>query len=176
MRIISGEFRGKNILAPRHNFVRPTTDFAKQALFNILNNHFDLSNVKVLDLFAGTGSISYEFVSRGCADVIAIEKDPKLAYFIKTTFTELRSTTAKAIKGDALSYLLKCTDRFDIIFADPFYDFDEYPKIPEVVFERNLLNDNGWLIVEHSKNTAFKTTERFLEQRTYGNINFSIFK
>lgn len=175
MRIISGEFRGKNILAPRHNFVRPTTDFAKQGLFNILNNHFDFSSVKVLDLFSGTGGISYEFVSRGCGDVTAIEKDPKLAYFIKETFIQLRSQ-AKAVKGDAIAYLSKCTEKFDIIFADPFYDFDNYAKIPETVFNRNLLNDNGWLIIEHSKNTAFKTTERFLEQREYGNVNFSIFK
>ncbi len=176
MRIISGIYKKKIILPPKNFKLRPTTDIAKEALFNIIYNNFDIEKISVLDLFSGTGSISYEFASRGCNNIISIEKNFKHVSFIKNTAEQLNFTQIKAIKADVFTYLNSCKYSFDIIFADPPYDLKELKKIPEYVFSNNLLNNNSWLIIEHSKQTNFSEYLYFKEVRNYSKVHFSIFK
>ncbi|MFP4022990.1 MAG: RsmD family RNA methyltransferase [Thiohalospira sp.] len=176
MRIVSGTYKGRIINPPKNFKARPTTDFAKENLFNILNNHFDYSELNVLDLFSGTGSISYEFASRGSQRVISIEKNYKHQAFIKKTIDDFGFTQIKSIKTDVFRYIKSCNDQFDIIFADPPYDLKELELIPDFIFEHHLLKKNGWLIVEHGDKTNFSRQKGFKELRKYGNVNFSIFE
>jgi len=165
------------MLHPPKNFkARPTTDFAKESLFNILNNNFDFSEVKALDLFSGTGSISYELASRGCPEIICIELNFNHLSFIKKTIQELHFTQIKAFRADTFKFLKTCNTSFDFIFADPPYDLNNIEIIPDIIFERNLLNTNGWLIIEHGAKTSFVNHPRFKEHRNYGSVNFSIFE
>ena len=175
MRIVSGKYKGRIIKPPKNFRARPTTDFAKENLFNILNNNFDFSEVTVLDLFSGTGSISYEFVSRGSQYVVSIEKNFKHQAFIKKTIDDFGFTQIKTIKTDAFRYIKTCNEQFDIIFADPPYDLKELESIPDFIFEQEILKENGWLILEHGDKTDFSKHEKFKEQRKYGGVNFSIF-
>lgn len=164
------------MIHPPKNFkARPTTDFAKENLFNILNNNFDFSELNVLDLFSGTGSISYEFASRECISVISVESNFKHHIFIKKSIDELGLTQIKAIKSDAFRYVKSCREKFDIIFADPPYDLKTIETIPDFIFENNILKENGWLIVEHGDKTNFGRHPAFIELRKYGGVNFSIF-
>ncbi len=176
MRIISGTHKGKRIQAPKQLSARPTTDMAKEALFNILNNHYFLNELKVLDLFSGTGNISFEFASRGTPEIMAVDKDPKSASFISKTAGEL-GFPITAIKSDAHKYLLKTEHTFDIIFADPPYRMavEDFMLIPKVVFERKLLNEGGTLIIEHSKHTNLEQLEYHRDSRKYGGSVFSFF-
>jgi 16S rRNA (guanine(966)-N(2))-methyltransferase RsmD len=175
LRIISGKYKGRQ-LHPHKTFnARPTTDFAKESLFNILNNHFYFDRVKVLDLFAGTGGIGLEFFSRGCDQVEMIEIDSKNHRFIADAIKQLGINQVKLIRGDALKYLQSCKPGYDIIFADPPFDLKSISNIPDIVFKRNLLNDEGWLILEHSKSNNFKSHPRFKDERVYGSVHFSIF-
>lgn len=176
MRIVSGKYKGRIIHPPKNFRARPTTDFAKENLFNILNNHFDFSEITVLDLFSGTGSISYEFASRGSLSVISIEKNFKHQAFIKKTIDELGFTQIKSIKSDAFRYVKSCQSQFDIVFADPPYDLKEIESIPEFIFNHQVLKKEGWLIVEHGDKTDFSKQKGFKEQRKYGGVNFSIFE
>ncbi len=177
MRIISGTNKGKRLIAPKKLPVRPTTDMAKEALFNILNNNFQFSQLSVLDLFSGTGNIAYEFASRGSKEIIAVDANYDCVKFIKKTAQEL-DFNITTIKSDVFKFLEKAYVKADIIFADPPYDFDEkeFLKIPEIVFEKNLLNQNGQLIIEHSKHTNLSNFPNFMEERRYGGSVFSFFQ
>ena len=177
MRIISGTNKGKRLIAPKKLPVRPTTDMAKEALFNILNNNFQFSQLSILDLFSGTGNIAYEFASRGSKEITAVDANYDCVKFIKKTAQEL-DFNITTIKSDVFKFLEKAYVKADIIFADPPYDFDEkeFLKIPEIVFEKNLLNQNGQLIIEHSKHTNLSSFPNFMEERRYGGSVFSFFQ
>lgn len=176
MRIISGKYKGRRISPPKNFKARPTTDFAKENLFNILNNNFDFTELTVLDLFSGTGSISYEFASRECISVVSVESNFKHQKFIRDTIDELGLLNLKSIKTDSFRYVKACKNKFDIVFADPPYDLKEIEKIPDFIFEHQILNDEGWLIVEHGDKTNFSKHKGFIEKRNYGGVNFSIFE
>ena len=176
MRIISGTYRGKQIRPPKNFKARPTTDFAKEGLFNILMNHFDLEELDVLDLFAGTGSISYEFASRGARSVVAIEKDQAYHNFIRLTTQEMGLDLVTVIRGDVFRYLRKPYQSFDIIFADPPYDHPLLETLPDLVFETEILAKGGLLILEHPGTSSFTSHNHFHELRKYGGVNFSFFR
>lgn len=175
MRIISGTHKSRQIHAPKNLPVRPTTDMAKEALFNILVNNFDLTEVKVLDLFAGTGNITYEFSSRGAIGVTSIDIDLKCVSFIRQTAKEFGFEAVLSFRSDAFRYLKNCDIRYDIIFCDPPYEMQGLEVIPKVVFERNLLLPEGWLVIEHSRDYDFSGIAGFQQKRKYGKVNFSIF-
>ena len=175
MRIVSGSHRGRIIHTPKNLPVRPTTDFAKESIFNILHNYFELEGLKILDLFCGTGNISYEFASRGCDDIIAIDTNFNCCDFVKKTAAAFQMQQIKVMKVDVFVFLKKVTGTFHIIFADPPYDMEHMDKIQELVFERQLLKPEGWMIIEHGPNTDLSSLSYFKEKRTYGNVNFSIF-
>jgi 16S rRNA (guanine(966)-N(2))-methyltransferase RsmD len=176
MRIISGQFKGRLLpVLPKTFSARPTTDFAKENLFNILENLFDISVVKVLDLFAGTGGISYEFASRGSQYVDTVEIEPLHFTYIKKTSETLGFKQIHAIRNDSFRFLKFCRQSYDIIFADPPYANTQIALIPKLVFENNLLNDGGCLIIEHSTDNNFADVEGFSQQRRYGSVNFSFF-
>jgi 16S rRNA (guanine(966)-N(2))-methyltransferase RsmD len=175
MRIISGTHRGRVMHPPKNLPVRPTTDFAKESIFNILNNHFELEGLKILDLFCGTGNISYEFASRECAEIIAIDNNYNCCEFVKKTAAAFKMDQLKVMKADVFSFLKKTANTFHIVFADPPYDMEKIESIPELVFEKELLKPDGWLIVEHGPKTNLSALPYFKEKRTYGHVNFSIF-
>ncbi|WP_461532752.1 RsmD family RNA methyltransferase [Sinomicrobium sp.] len=177
MRIISGKYKGKRLLAPKKLPVRPTTDFAKEGLFNILENHFYLQEITVTDLFSGTGNISYEFASRGVKQITAVDAYPGCVQFIHKT-AEALNFPIKVIKSDVFRFLQKVKTTSDIVFADPPYDFpeEEFAKIPQMVFENELLEEDGFLIIEHSKHTRMDQLPRFAFEKKYGNCIFSFFE
>jgi len=176
LRIISGSYKGRKIIAPARLPVRPTTDQAKEAIFNIINNYFYFDDIKVLDLFAGTGNISYEFCSRGAKEIMAVEMNNKCVDFIKRTVDDLKMSNLKVVQSNVFKFLKSSFPGYDLIFADPPYDMEGINIIPELVFGRNLLNNEGWLIIEHSKDMDFTGSPNFSEQRRYGKVNFSIFR
>lgn len=176
MRIISGTHRGRVIVPPKNLRARPTTDFAKENLFNVLNSAIEIEGSDALDLFSGTGSISYELASRGAASVVSVELNSVHNVFIKKTAKEFGFDRIYAIKANAFLYLKSCTKRFDIIFADPPYDIAGSEQIPELVFERGLLKPEGILVLEHSKKTDVGHLSNFCEKRSYGSVNFSVFR
>ncbi|MCL2416422.1 MAG: RsmD family RNA methyltransferase [Bacteroidales bacterium] len=174
MRIIRGTLKGRRIQAPANLPVRPTTDFAKESLFNVLNNHVDFEELNVLDLFAGIGGISYEFASRG-ASVLAVENNPKYTDFIKQTIEKLNIDNVRVMQTDVFAYLAKTRQTFDLIFADPPYDLPTIDLLPTLIFEYNLLTPNGIFILEHSEKHDYSTFPRFSELRKYGKVHFSFF-
>lgn len=176
MRIISGKYRARQIVAPANLPVRPTTDFAKTGLFNILSNKITFENVKLLDLCAGTGCISYEFASRGCENILAIDANSKCVKFIRDTFDKLDAIGCEVVRNDVFIFLKNCTEKFDIIFADPPYDLKGTERIPQLVFENNLLNPGGLLIVEHSSSTTVEGNYGKMETRKYGHVAFTFYK
>lgn len=175
MRIISGKNRGRQIIAPENLPVRPTTDMAKESLFNILNNYFYFENIKVLDLFSGTGNLTYEFASRGAVSVISVDSDQRCTNFIRKTIDKLNYTNVAVIRQDAFAYTAGCRQKFDVIFADPPYQLEGIEKIIDNVFEHELLNPDGWLCLEHSKVHDFSQHPMFYQHRNYGKVNFSFF-
>jgi 16S rRNA (guanine966-N2)-methyltransferase len=177
MRIISGTFKGRRITAPKKLPVRPTTDMAKEALFNILNNSFYFDEISVIDLFAGTGSISYEFVSRGTNQITVVDQDFACIKFINKT-AEVFEMDIQTIKNDVFKFLEKTKLKASVIFADPPYAFskEQFLKIPKLIFQNNLLEDNGLLIVEHSKHTDLSNLEYFSYSKHYGGCVFSFFE
>ena len=177
MRIISGKHKSKRLTAPKNLPVRPTTDMAKEALFNIINNLYYFHELHVLDLFSGTGNISYEFGSRGTENITAIDAHFGCIKYINTTSKEL-DINIQAYKSDVFKYLQKCNSKFDVIFADPPYDFDldKFENIVALVFENKLLNEGGVLIVEHSKQTDFSKNVNLSYQKKYGGNMFSFFE
>jgi len=177
MRIISGTYKGKRLQAPKKLPVRPTTDMAKEGLFNILNHHYIFSQTSLLDLFAGTGNISYEFASRGAQEIIAVDAHYACVGYIKSIAKEL-DFNIETIKSDVYNYLEKVKKKSDIIFADPPYDFtnEQFEKIATLVFENELLLENGVLIIEHSKHTKLDEVKNFRNARKYGGSVFSFFE
>ena len=177
MRVITGKYKGRHFDIPRTFKARPTTDFAKENLFNVLNSYIDWDAEPVaLDLFAGTGSITLELLSRGCSRVISIEKDPLHFKFIKSFIDKLQDLNAIPIKGDVFKYLSQCREKFDFIFADPPYVLTEISELPDMILERDLLRKDGLLVVEHGKEHDFSQHPRFVEHRQYGSVNFSFFQ
>lgn len=176
MRIISGKYRGRAINPPRNLRARPTTDFAKENLFNVLTNLVDFEECDVLDLFAGTGSMSYEFASRGAASVTSVEINAVHHNFIRNTARELGATNIFPVKANAFLYLKSCPKQFDIIFSDAPYDLDNIPEIVELVFSENLLREDGIFIFEHSDKYDFSNHEFFWQLRSYGSVQFSMFR
>ncbi|WP_179353548.1 RsmD family RNA methyltransferase [Winogradskyella vidalii] len=177
MRIISGLFKGRRITAPKKLPVRPTTDMAKEALFNILNNQYYFDDISVLDLFSGTGNISYEFASRGTEKITAVDAHFGCIKFINET-ADAFEMTISTIKSDVFKFLEKSKQKHSIIFADPPYDFEleAFSKIPELVFENELLEDEGILIVEHSKHTDLSHLAHYSYSKSYGGNMFSFFE
>ncbi len=176
MRIVGGKYKGR-IFKPNKRFTsRPTTDQAKEGLFNILENRYDFSDKVVLDLFSGTGSIAYEFLSRGCKQALLIEKNFTHVRFIQEVLEKLEVTNARVVKTDTFKYLHHCPEKFDIVFADPPFDLPHLAKIPEAVFSAGILNEGALFILEHPKEYSFSTHSNFSEIRKYGKVNFSFFK
>lgn len=180
MRIITGKYKGRHFDIPRSFKARPTTDFAKENIFNVLNGYIDFEDATALDLFAGTGSISLELLSRGCSQVVSIEMDRDHHRFIKECMKKLlgdnQDSVCQVIRGDVFRFVKSCHLQFDFIFADPPYALEQLPKIPDLIFEKGLLKEGGVFVFEHGKQNDFSTHPNFVEHRSYGSVNFSIFK
>ena len=176
MRVISGKYRGKRFSPPKNFPSRPTTDMAKEALFNILNNAIDFEETEVLDLFAGTGNVSLEFLSRGCPKVLSVDRHPVSAKFLIQMQEDLSEDGWTILRRDAFAYIKKATEKFDLIFCDPPFGLKGLEDLPDLIFEHELLNDNGLLIIEHGRETDLSKKLHFDETRTYGGVNFSFFK
>lgn len=176
MRIISGKYKGRRLSAPKKLPVRPTTDLAKESLFNILNNDFYFDEISLLDLFSGTGNISYEFASRGCSSITAVDADYGCIAYIKKISKEF-DFNIDTIKSDVFKFLEKASVKADIIFADPPYDFsdEKFAKIHQLVFEKELILEDGYLIIEHSPHTKLEHLENFSYSKKYGGCMFSFF-
>lgn len=155
--------------------VRPTTDFAKESLFNILNNRIDFEETSVLDLFAGTGSITYEFASRGAKDITAIDINRRCHEFIRATTASYGFSNIRTVRADVFAFLGFCKIQYDLIFADPPYDMKNISLLPDLIFNNKLLNDGGLFILEHSRDLNFSKYPAFKEHRNYGKVNFSMF-
>ena len=177
MRIISGQFRGKKLIAPSNLPVRPTTDFAKTGLFNILNNYYSFEKIAVLDLYAGTGNLSFEFASRGCSDITAIEKDSHCCSYMNKTAQQLNiSSSLKVLQSDVLTYLSNSKKQADIIIADPPYAETPASELVNLIFENQLLKPNGVFILEHSSEVDFSQLPHYLQTRKYGFVSFTFFE
>ncbi len=175
MRIIGGRLKGLRLDPPKNLPVRPTTDMAKEALFNILQNQIDLEGIKVLDLFSGTGNLALEFASRFADSVTAVDRSIYCINYLKDTARKHGLTQISTYKADVFKYLEMETERYDLIFADPPYDLSRIPEIPKIVFEKNLLLPGGMLIVEHQSMQNLSNHFNFSEQRRYGHSSFSFF-
>src|ERR1700761_6625172 len=175
MRIIGGRLKGLRLNPPKNLPVRPTTDRAKEALFNILLNKIDFEGIRVLDLFSGTGNISLEFASRGAAQIISVDRSIHCVNYLKDTARQHGLTNIKVFKDDVFKYLQHETDQFDLVFADPPYDLNGIPELSKVIFERNLLLPGGLLIVEHQSMQNLSNHPAFTEHRKYGHSSFSFF-
>jgi 16S rRNA (guanine966-N2)-methyltransferase len=176
MRIIGGEHGGRRINPPaKMPYTRPTTDVAKEGLFNILQNNLEFDGMKTLDIFGGTGSISYELASRGATDLTIVEKDPAMFEFIKKTSTDLKLENFKVIKMEVFKFLENCSDQFDFIFAGPPYALNTIDEIPKKIVEKQLLKPNGWFVLEHTPRNNYEGYPLFVTARNYGTTIFSIF-
>lgn len=176
MRIISGIQKGRHISPPKNLRARPTTDFAKENIFNVLSNMVDFEGLSVLDLFAGTGSISYEFASREVESVVSVEINTVHYNYIRSMIKELGFENMHVIKANVFLYLKSCNKKFDLIFSDAPYDLVGSEKVVDLVFSGDLLSDEGILVFEHSKNEDYSKHSNFYQSRAYGSVNFSIFK
>ncbi len=176
MRIISGKYKGRRIATSSGITARPTTDFAKEGLFNVLNNRIDFEDIEVLDLFAGTGSIGLEFVSRGCKTATCIEKEKAHCQYIKNACNLLKADNLLIIQSDVFRFVKSSGMQYDVIFADPPYALETLQQIPDIIFELNILKKDGLFILEHSAKHLFSDHPNFVEQRVYGNVNFSLFE
>ena len=176
MRIIAGAKKGNVIRPPANLPIRPTTDFCKESLFNILDNQVYFDRITALDLFSGSGAIAFELASRGCADVTAVEQNPKCVAFIKKESKTLELDFIKVTKTDALRFLSGTIKQYDLIFADPPYKYNHHKTLVELVFERKLLAENGLLIIEHAEQLDLSSIDNFDEKRKYGQSILSFFK
>lgn len=175
MRIISGQFKGRRFEPPINITARPTTDFAKEGLFNVLVNSINFEESNALDLFSGTGSISYELISRGCPNVTAVEMSIKHISFIHKVINQLNIDNLHILQTDVFRFIENTSQTFDLIFADPPYQLENINAIPDLIFKNHLLKEDGLLVVEHGKTTNFEKNEYFLQERNYGNVHFSFF-
>ena len=176
MRIITGKYKSRHFDIPRTFKARPTTDFAKENIFNVLNGYIDLDGAEALDLFSGTGSITLELLSRGCSRVTSIELDRDHHRFICDCVKKLGTEACLPLRADVFRFVKSCRQQYDIVFADPPYALKELPQIPDLVFERALLKPDGILVFEHGKDHDFSQHPRFVEHREYGSVNFSLFR
>ncbi len=180
MRIITGKYKGRHFEIPRTFKARPTTDFAKENIFNVLNGYLDFDGASALDLFSGTGSITLELLSRGCRQVVSVERDRDHHRFIQQCLATILSpdeaSSAVALRADVLRFIPRCSQQFDFIFADPPYAMKELPQIPDLVFGHGLLAADGIFVFEHGKDNDFSHHARFVDHRSYGSVNFTIFK
>ena len=176
MRIITGLYKGRRFDIPRTFKARPTTDFAKENLFNVLGGIIDLEGKQALDLFSGTGSITLELLSRGCARVVSVEQDRDHHAFIKQCVDKIGATNCLPLRADVFRFIRSCRQQFDFIFADPPYSLERLAEIPGLVLSSGLLADGGVFVFEHGAKNDFSHAERFLEHRAYGSVNFSIFR
>ena len=175
MRIITGQYKGRHFDIPRTFKARPTTDFAKENIFNVLGRYIDLEGATALDLFSGTGSISLELVSRGCARVVSVEQDRDHHRFIVDCLKKLGTTACLPLRADVFRYIKSCHHQFDFIFADPPYALRELSQLPDLVLGNGLLAQGGVFVLEHGKDNDFSSHQHFAEHRQYGSVNFSLF-
>lgn len=176
MRIIGGEMGGRKINPPANMpHTRPTTDVAKEGLFNVIENNLDISSLKVLDIFGGTGSISYEMASRGCKDITTVEKDQAMYEFIKRTATTLSLPQMKIHRMDVFRFIETCNEKFDFIFAGPPYALSNIDDLPVLVFDKQLLRTGGWFVLEHTPRNDYEKSPHFATSRKYGTTIFTIF-
>ncbi|MCF8335517.1 MAG: RsmD family RNA methyltransferase [Bacteroidales bacterium] len=175
MRIISGKYGGRILKPSKKLDARPTTDFAKENLFNVLENRFNFENLTALDLFSGTGNISFELISRGCRQVTAIEKNPGNIKFINQIVEKLGIENLNVIKKDVFKFIASTNEQYDLIFADPPYHLEGIETLPQRINEYNLLKKHGYFILEHSGKTVIPESQQLIEQRRYGHVNFSFF-
>jgi 16S rRNA (guanine966-N2)-methyltransferase len=176
LRIIGGKYKGRRIDPPSNFKARPTTDFAREGLFNILNNRVDFEAINVLDLFSGTGSISYEFASRGAAEVHLVETDSRHISGIKKIIRDMGIENIKTIHIDVIAYLKTCSIKYDVVFADPPYELSWLKELPDLVTQSGIIKDDGFFVLEHPKALSFTSHKLFFEHRNYGGVNFSFFK
>lgn len=176
MRIITGKYKGRHFTVPANFKARPTTDFAKENLFNVLRAYVDIEESTVLDLFAGTGSISLEFLSRGSSRVVSVEKDSRHFAFLRSVMDVLGDEHSQILRMDAFKYIERGKEGFDIVFADPPYALKEMKEMPERVLNSSLLKERGIFVLEHGKEQDFSSNPCFFEHRAYGSVNFSFFK
>ncbi len=176
MRIISGTYGGRRLSPPKNITARPTTDFAKESLFNLLNNRLDFEGIDMLDLFAGTGGIGIECVSRGARSVTSVEIAHVQQNWIIACCRQLGIRNLNVIRGDVFKYLASCKMQYDLIFADPPYALEQLPTLPDLILSASLLKPEGWLVIEHGKDTDFTSHPRHIETRTYGSVHFSFFQ
>lgn len=176
MRIITGKYKGRHFDVPRSFKARPTTDFAKENIFNVLIQYVDLEDATALDLFSGTGSITLELLSRGCKQVVSVEMDRDHHRFICECLKKLEARPVLPLRADVFRFLKSCHQQYDFIFADPPYALKEIPQIPDLIFEKGLLKEDGLFILEHGKDHDFSTHPHFIEHRAYGSVNFSLFR
>lgn len=175
MRIIGGKYRSRRFQLPTNYTARPTTDLARESLFNILNNKIDWESTEALDLFSGTGSIAFELVSRGCPIVISVESNLKHYIFIQKVKQQLDAQELYTVKADAFTYVKSCKRKFDLIFADPPYDLSKLEELPSKILDNEILKEQGVFILEHSSKHNFKEHKYFKEERKYGSVHFSFF-
>ncbi len=175
MRIVSGKYKGFHIPVSKKFKARPTTDFAKENLFNILSNHFNFEGCEALDLFSGTGSLAYELASRGCTGVDLVEKDFRSVEFIKSVIDKLQIKNIKTYTIDVWKYIERCKQKYDIILADPPYQSERIDELPDAVLQSGLLKPDGWFVLEHSSKYHFEGHQNLEDERRYGSIHFSIF-
>jgi RNA methyltransferase, rsmD family len=176
MRVITGKYKGRHFDIPRTFKARPTTDFAKENIFNVLNGYIDFEDCRALDLFAGTGSISIELLSREAQYVVGLELDRDHCTFIRQCIDKLGVDNYSLIRGDVFRYLKSCRETFDLIFADPPYALKNLEEIPQIVLDKDILSEDGVFVLEHGKHNHFEEHPCFLERRAYGSVNFSLFK
>lgn len=176
MRIVGGAYRGRKIDVSRGFDSRPTTDFAREALFNILANHFDFEDIQVLDLFSGTGSISFEFASRGCCEIDLVDSNSRAVQFIGKVAEELGMKGIHPVRMDVFRFIPICKKQYQVIFADPPYELRNLQDIPDHVLNHHVLLPGGWFILEHSKAHNFKNHPQFFDERNYGSVHFSFFR
>ncbi|MBR3725592.1 MAG: 16S rRNA (guanine(966)-N(2))-methyltransferase RsmD [Bacteroidales bacterium] len=175
MRIIAGSLKGRRLNPPTSLPVRPTTDMARESLFNILNNYVDYEDCSVMDLFAGTGAVSLEFISRGAKEVTSVDINNQCIDFIKHSAIQFGVANLKAVRSDVFELLKRAYKKFDIVFADPPYSLESLPQLPDIIFNSNVLTDDGIFILEHPREFQFESHPHFWQHRNYGKVNFSFF-
>ncbi len=177
MRIISGKFKGRRFHPPADNWpTRPTTDFSKEALFNIIQNQLDIESLRVLDLFCGTGNHTFEFASRGCTHITSVDKHAPALAFVKKMIEELKIEGVQLYHADVEQFIKNANNKWDYIFAGPPYPLPWIDKIPTMIFDKSMLSEGGWLVLEHNNKHSFKEHPHFMQERKYGGTYFSFFE